>query len=490
MRSERAETMAVSEVVKRLAMAHPEVAVTLTTGERTGLRLPACPATLAGGVDGLLQRLGRLMGREFMADALPIAGERDGVALAGFAGLPTLHRGDAAQQYLFVNGRPVRDKLLVGAVRAAYGDLVPRGRHPLLALFVTLDPSRVDVNVHPQKSEVRFRDPGAVRALIVGGLAQALDASGHRASTRGGAAALDALVARAAAAGATTVAGTATTGAAVGPMPVARPVVDRRPSWQGRPAPRHAAGFAEAMQAPFVLDTPRSVPATSPPATAAIPEPADARDRPLGVARAQLHRAYIVAETATSVVIVDQHAAHERLVYERMKAMLAAGGVERQGLLIPAVVELDPDEADLLVAAAATLAAAGLVLDGFGPGAVVVREVPALLGPGFDRAAAGEGGIAGLVREIAAALTGSADAREAPSEGDAGTAVLTDRLERVCASMACHGSVRAGRRLTLPEMDALLREMEATPRSGQCNHGRPTYVELPLADVERLFGRR
>jgi len=464
MRSERAETMAVTETVKRLAMANPSVGFTLTTGERTGLRLPACPA----GPDGLLQRLGRIMGADFMADALAIAGERDAVALSGFAGLPTLHRPDTSLQFLFVNGRPVRDKLLVGAVQAAYGDMVPRGRHPLMALFVTLDPHAVDVNVHPAKTEVRFRDAGAVRSLIIGGLRHALEAAGHRSSASGGAAAVEALVAAAERGGVNGQTGT--------PPKFSQP------------------GFAEAFQAPFSYNGPAfgepgayarpSVAAATvdaPPASgpAQYAPASDAAQQPLGTARAQLHATYIVAETATSVIIVDQHAAHERLVYERMKAMLANGGVARQGLLIPIVVELDPTEAELIASEAEALAALGLVVEGFGQGAVVVREVPALLGHQTNR-----GGIEGLIRDLAASL--------AAESGDSNTAVgpLTERLEAMCSLYACHGSVRAGRRLTIDEMNALLREMEATPRSGQCNHGRPTYVELKVSDIERLFGRR
>jgi DNA mismatch repair protein MutL len=432
LKSERAENQAVSEAVKRLAMAHPEIGISLATGERTGLRLPRASAT----PEGLLGRLGRIMGREFMADALPIDAERDGARITGFAGLPTLHRPDPGQQFLFVNGRPVKDKLLVGAVRAAYGDLIPRGRYPLLALFVAVAPADVDVNVHPTKAEVRFRDSGRVRALLVSALAHALEAAGHRASARGGAMTVEALAAP------------PRSGAEGGA---------RSPSRQG---------FAEALQAPFgALDEPSA-------STSAHEEPAaaDLLDRPLGAARAQLHETYIVAQTRHSVVIVDQHAAHERLVYERMKRMLANGGVARQGLLIPAVVELAADEASALLDKAAELGELGLVVEGFGPAAVVVRETPALLG---------DTDVDGLVRDLAAEIL-------AEDEGFA----LRDRLEAVCSRMACHGSVRAGRRLTAEEMNALLREMEATPYSGQCNHGRPTYVELKLTDIERLFGRR
>lgn len=466
LKSERAENMAALEAVRRIAMANPEIAFTMTTGERASLKLPATDTT----PDGLLARLGRIMGRDFMDDALAIAGERDGVRLQGFAGLPTLHRGDQSQQYLFVNGRPVKDRLLVGAVRAAYGDLIPKGRFPLLALFVTLDPRAVDVNVHPTKAEVRFRDAAAVRSLIIGGIRHALEEAGHRASAQGGAATIDALVASLAAGG-DAVAGAATpytTGA-----PRSADFVTSSTGWAGAPRSfvphrpsRHQAGFAEAMQAPFAaIDQPSADTAAD-----AAPLSDDVLDRPLGAARAQLHETYIVAQTRHSVVIVDQHAAHERLVYERLKAALASGGVVRQGLLIPVVVNLGAEEVDALGERAEELAELGLVLEPFGEGAVAVREVPALIG---------NGDVAGLVRDLAAEIL---------SEGQ--SFALKERLEAVASRMACHGSVRAGRRLTAEEMNALLREMEGTPYSGQCNHGRPTYVELKLSDIERLFGRR
>ena len=313
LKSERAENQAVSEVVKRLAMAHPHVGFALTTGERTGLRLPR----EASDADGLLQRLGRIMGREFMADAVPVAGEREGVSVSGFAGLPTLHRPDVAQQFLFVNGRPVKDKLLIGAVRAAYGDLIPRGRHPLLALFVSLPPQEVDVNVHPAKVEVRFRDSGRVRSLLVNALAAALHAAGHRASAANGVSALQELRPNV--------------------VPFERPRGAYYPPARGA----MAFGLAEAMQAP--LDVVGAPSADARAFTAPVAEAL--QDRPLGAARAQLHENYIVAQTRDGVIIVDQHAAHERLVYERLKAMLAEGGVARQGLLVPVVVELGEDEA-------------------------------------------------------------------------------------------------------------------------------------------------
>ena len=455
LKSERTENMAVVDVVRRLAMAHPDVGFTLTTGDRASHRFGACKA----GADGLLERLGAVMGREFLADAVPVAHERNGISLAGFAGLPTLHRADASHQYLFVNARPVRDKLLLGAIRAAYGDLLVRGRFPLLALFVTLDPREVDVNVHPAKAEVRFADGGGVRSLIVNGVASALAASGHRASARGGVEALAVL------------AGAAGAGAQAQGFDES---ASRSTGWAGQrtasrytpDSPRLPRGLGEAMQAPFAHMDVASV--DHGPAAAA---PADhLLTRPLGAARAQLHETYIVAQTATSVVIVDQHAAHERLVYQAMKAMLANGGVARQGLLIPIIVELDADEAAGLLERADDWLKLGLAIEGFGAGAVCVREVPALLG---------DCDVAGIVRDLASGVATEGDSR-----------VLEDRLEAVCSTFACHGSVRAGRRLTAPEMNALLRQMEATPHSGQCNHGRPTYVELQLADIERLFGRR
>ena len=436
MKSERAENQAIADIVKRLAMAHPDITFALTTGERAGLRLLAeTPDS-----QGMLARLGRIMGAEFIADALRIDAAREGVRLTGFAGLPTLHRAFPDQQFLYVNGRAVRDKLLGGAVRAAYGDLLPKGRHPLLALFVDLDPAVVDVNVHPAKAEVRFRDGALVRGLMVGGLREVLAAAGHRASVSN--------------------AGEALTRLAAPPM-----TMRRAGAW-----PVHSTlppGFAEAAQAP--LDGLNVPSGRTEPTAPASPGPA-AIAAPLGAVRAQLHETYIVSQTGDSIVIVDQHAAHERLVYERMKAALAADGVPRQGLLIPEIVELDEADAERLDERAGELARLGLTIERFGRGAVMVREVPGLLG---------DTDVRGLVRDLADEL------RE---DGEA--CALADRLYAIASRMACHGSVRAGRQLTQQEMSALLREMERTPNSGQCNHGRPTYIELKLSDIERLFGRR
>ena len=443
MKSARSERDQAVDAVRRLAMAWPGISFTVIGDEdRVLLRLPALAPDLAGGDAQAARRarLASLIGRDFADNALTILAEREGVRLTGLAGLPTLNRATARDQYLFVNGRPVRDKLLVGAVRGAYQDFLARDRHPLVALFLDLPEEEVDVNVHPAKAEVRFRDAGQVRGLIVGALRQALAAAGHRASTTTAAAAFSAF----------------------------RPGQPQT-GWNA-PAAALRSGLAEAAaeyQAPLGEGLGLDLPAAPPPAAA---ENAAALAYPLGAARAQLHDTYIVAQTASGIVIVDQHAAHERLVYERMKASLAETGVKRQMLLLPEVVELDEAAAARLAARAAELAELGLALEPFGTGAVLVREVPALLG---------ETDVQGLVRDLADELAELGDAL-----------ALKEKLEEVCGTLACHGSVRAGRRLTQAEMDALLRQMEATPHSGQCNHGRPTYVELGLADIERLFGRR
>jgi DNA mismatch repair protein MutL len=431
MKSERAEAMAIAEEVKRQAMAHEAVGFSLDLDGRKALRLIA----ETPGPDGRLKRLAAVLGADFEANALMLDQVREGVRLSGFAGLPTYSRGNAAHQYLFVNGRPVRDRLLAGALRAAYADYLARDRHPTAALYVDLEPELVDINVHPAKAEVRFRDPALVRGLIIGALRHALAGAGHRAST--------------------TVAAAALGGFRMGAGPRGFSAWSAG-GWSPQASPPDLPGFAEpSARAEFV-------------ATSA--EVIDPTAFPLGAARAQVHETYVVAQTTDGIVIVDQHAAHERLVYERMKAELEAGGVARQVLLLPEVVELDPAEAERVARAADELAKLGLIIEPFGPGAILVRETPALLG---------ETDATGLIRDIAddIAENGSALA-------------LAERLQAVCSTMACHGSVRAGRRLTAAEMNALLRQMEATPHSGQCNHGRPTYVELKLADIEKLFGRR
>ena len=453
---DRTEAEAVREVVRRLAMSRPDVAFTLAGEERA----PVTFAATLPGAAGRLARLGDVLGAEFRTNAVEIAAEREGVRVEGFAALPTLARANALGQYLFVNDRPVRDKLLLGAVRAAYADYLPRDRHPLVALFVALDPRDVDVNVHPAKAEVRFRNAGLVRALIVQALKAGLAREGTRAATTGGAATIAAL------------------------RPAAAPL---RRAWDWRrslarpPDPRAArvsgvlsgaVGFGEAAQAAFEVGPPaadlRGDLAEE--ADAAFASSAQGHDHPLGAARAQVHETYIVAQTRDALVIVDQHAAHERIVYEKLKAAIGQTGVARQILLIPEIVDLDEAEVERLLAHGDELARYGVVLEPFGPGAVALRETPALLGE-IDGA--------GLVRDLA----------EHISEWDEALP-LERRLMAVASAMACHGSVRAGRRLKPEEMNALLREMERTPNSGQCNHGRPTYVELKLADIERLFGRR
>jgi DNA mismatch repair protein MutL len=448
LKSDRSEGEAIREAVRRLAMSRPEVAFTLAGEERA----PVTWAAALPGASGRLARLADILGGEFRANAVEVRGGNGSLAIEGYAALPTLSRANSLGQYLFVNGRPVRDKLLIGVVRAAYADYLPRDRHPIAALFVTLDPREVDVNVHPAKAEVRFRDGGLVRSLLIRALQDALAREGQRAASTGGSATIAAF-----------------RGAAL----------PRRADWDWRQSParpigpgggviaargHNIAGFAQAAQAAFDVGAPAADARSG-----EVAEP-DGFDRPLGAARAQVHATYIVAQTREGIVIVDQHAAHERIVYERLKAALANTGVARQILLIPDIVELDAADVARLVARAEELARYGLAIEPFGPGAVAVRETPALLGE-IDAAA--------LLRDLA----------EHMAEWDE-TLPLERRLMHVAATMACYGAVRAGRRLKGEEMNALLREMETTPNSGQCNHGRPTYVELKLTDIERLFGRR
>jgi DNA mismatch repair protein MutL len=455
LKTDRTEAEAIRDVVRRLAMSRPDVAFTLAGEERAPVTWTATWGAALPGPSGRLARLGDVLGPDFRANAAEVRGGRDGLAIEGFAGLPTYSRANALGQYLFVNGRPVRDKLMLGAVRGAYADYLPRDRHPVVALFVTVDPREVDVNVHPAKAEVRFRDPGLVRASIVRVLLDALARETQRAATTGGAATVEAL-------------------RATQRPDAARP----RGGWDWRrspaaPAPSSfaaralaGAGFASSAQAAFDVGAP-SADVRAAPAEQLVP---DQVEQPLGAARAQLHETYIVAQTRDGIVIVDQHAAHERLVYERMKEALEQTGVARQILLIPEIVELEEADVERLVARAGELARYGLVIEPFGPGAVAVRETPGLLGEIDARA---------MLRDLAEHL----------AEWDEALP-LERRLMHVAATMACHGSVRAGRRLKPEEMNALLRDMEATPNSGQCNHGRPTYVELKLADIERLFGRK
>jgi DNA mismatch repair protein MutL len=454
---DRTEAEAVREVVRRLAMSRPDVAFTLAGEGRT----PLTYAAALPGAAGRLARLGAVLGADFRSNCVEIAAQREGVTVEGFAALPTLTRANALAQYLFVCGRPVRDKLLLGAVRAAYADYLPRDRHPVVVLFVSLDAREVDVNVHPAKAEVRFRNAGLVRMLIVSALKAALTRAGLRTATTGGAATIAAFRSSPSAAGQAEWEGGSGWDWRRSPA---------RPSDPGRfLAPLDSV--ARVHQAASAVGDPdwRGGPAAFAAPESAVPS-SDVLDHPLGAARAQIHETYIVAQTGDGFVIVDQHAAHERIVYERLKVAMEKSGVARQILLIPEIIELDEADVERLVDRAGELARYGVVLEAFGPGAVALRETPSLFGE-IDGAA--------LVRDLV----------EHMSEWDE-TLPLERRLMQVASSMACHGSVRAGRRLKPEEMNALLREMEATPNSGQCSHGRPTYVELKLRDIERLFGRR
>lgn len=431
LRSERSETMAVTDTIKRLAMAEPGVAFTLSDtsdgGDRVLFRADAAAS--------LADRLASVLGRDFAANALPIDATRDGFRLTGHAGLPTYSRGNSVHQYLFVNGRPVLDKMLTGALRGAYMDVLSKDRHAVAALFVTCDPVLVDCNVHPAKTQVRFRDAGIVRGLIVSGLRHALAQAGHRASTT---------------------VSDATLGAMTPERPAAPIYQMDRPSFGARATAYTAQmpGFAEAPSA-----------RVEPPVETTTDAP---EALPLGAARAQMHENWILSQTETGMIIVDAHAAHERLVYEKLKAQMRDHGIRAQALLIPEVIDVGA-MADRLLEL--DLSKLGLSLDAFGPGTIAVRETPAILGNCSAKA---------LVQDLI---------EELEEDESAAPLSLQSKLDAILSRMACHGSVRTGRRMSAPEMNALLREMEATPHSGQCNHGRPTYVELKMTDIERLFGR-
>jgi DNA mismatch repair protein MutL len=434
LKTERTETAAIVDVVKRLAMAHPGARFSLSADSGALFDYPPCG-------DDSARRIFQILGEDFAANAFRLEAEREGVKLSGLAGLPTYSRGNAQMQYVYVNGRPVRDKLFAGAIRAAYLDFLSHDRHPVVALFIDCDPRSVDVNVHPAKAEVRFADPGLVRGLVVGALKQALAEKSHRSADTNTRAAIDVL-------------------ARGNGAPYRAPAPA---NWSLPRSPYAPAGLEDQPQAAFDAGAPMAD-------ARAHETPAQEPQSPLGAARAQLHETYIIAQTQDGLVIVDQHAAHERIVYEKLKRQRESAGVARQMLLIPAVVDLDESRMNALAPAIDELAALGLALETFGPGAVLVRETPALLG---------EVDCKRLVEDIADILAEEGDARG-----------LSRRLDHVLATCACHHSVRAGRRLSAPEMNALLREMETTPGAGQCNHGRPTYIELKLADIEKLFGRR
>jgi len=474
LKSDRAETAAITDVVRRLALAEPEIRFELSGPDRS--------TTVFEAARTMGERIGQIVSEEFADNAITLDAEREEVRLSGLAGLPTFSRGNSLQQYLFVNGRPVRDKMLVSALRGGYADVMAKDRHPVAVLFLTLDPALVDVNVHPAKADVRFRDPGLVRGLIVGALRQAFAESGLRASSEGTAGLMARMRANAEsvqpaprrfdgfAPGGFSAPRQADYDPGASPFrPFSPNATDtlERPAWGDSAAASRSApsGFAETLR-------PEQDEGELPSAPVEVREPAReaAEDYPLGAARTQLHGNYIVAETDKGLVLVDQHAAHERLVYEALKTAIHGRALPSQGLLIPEIVDLSEDDAERLAEHAESLEQLGLTIERFGPAAVAVRATPAILG---------QTDIAKLVRDLADELAefGTAD-------------TVSSRIDHVAATIACHGSVRSGRALKLDEMNALLREMERTPGAGQCNHGRPTFIELGLADIEKLFGRR
>ncbi|MBL4804336.1 MAG: DNA mismatch repair endonuclease MutL [Alphaproteobacteria bacterium] len=451
LKTDRAESMAIKDTITRLAMANPDIGFTMTHDGKSSLKLPRS-------LDPQ-ERMRAILGREFGENAMEINAEREGIHLSGFASLPTLHRATMQHQYLFVNGRAVRDKLLHGCVRAAYMDVLHSGRHPLVALFVNIAPEDVDVNVHPAKAEVRFSDPGLMRGLIISALKHALNEHGHKASRSVG----DAMLSKFRPANSTP------------NLPLHRGSSPPVPSYYAHGGSQ--GNLAEALQNDYA-SSPQLPPASamfeSAPAAKADQFVEDAPQEqafPLGAARGQVHENYIIAQNENGLVIVDQHAAHERLVYERFKKQVAENGVEKQGLLAPEIVDLDEGDCQRLLDYAPQLSKLGLEIESFGKNAIAVQSVPALLGQRAD--------VQGLLRDLADEI-----AERDTAEG------LEEQINAVLSTMACHGSVRSGRRMNAQEMNALLRQMEDTPLSGQCNHGRPTYIELSLADIERLFGRR
>ena len=431
LRSDRAEAKSISDTIRRLAMAEPSISFTLRdmATERIVLQVQAEQGDM---FDALRGRLGQIMGNTFIENAITVDAEREGICLTGFAGLPTYSRGSAISQFLFVNGRPVRDKLLLGGLRGAYSDLLPRDRHPVVALFVECEPERVDVNVHPAKAEVRFRDPGIVRGLIVSGLRQSMAQAGHRTATTLADVALGKFEAQ--------------TKSRVYQM-------DRV---------GNSFGYAASRENETIFDV-------QPSARTETEYQTETQNTPLGAARAQLHENYIISQTDQGLIIVDAHAAHERLLYEKLKAQLNNSRVLSQALLIPEVITLPEDEILLLLEQSDVLSKLGLTVEAFGQGAVSVQTIPAILG---------QINVKKLVFDIVDELSDGGSIHS-----------LNSKIETILSRVACHGSVRTGRRMQADEMNALLREMESTPYSGQCNHGRPTYVSLSMTDIAKLFGR-
>ena len=452
LKTDRTETGRTIEVIRRIAMVNPNISFTLNDGTRTNIRFNGAQGNLP---NIQLSRIGEVLGRDFEENSLLIEAEREGFILTGYAGLPTLNKRTSSHQFLFVNGRPVQDKLLYGAVRAAYSDFLAYDRHPFVVLFLNAPGSTLDVNVHPAKSEVRFQEPGLVRGLFIGGLKKALTEAGYQTSSTISNAALGILN--------KSISKISPTGV----RSSGQSYKTREPS-QNNYLP---SSFADSEIAYGHLDL-NSAPMarTDSPSHQSSESLNEIASFPLGAAQAQLHKNYIVAQTNEGLVIVDQHAAHERLVYEKMKIDLKEGGIKRQVLLIPEVVDLENIKIQRILELKDDFARLGLILEKFGEGAILVREIPSILG---------DINVKNLVLDIADEL-----------EEFGSSTILEDKLGHICGTIACHSSVRSGRTLRVEEMNALLREMEATPHSGQCNHGRPTYVELKLSDIEKLFGRR
>ncbi len=459
LKTDRAEANSITDVVKRTILGHPHIHFSVSGNDRQSSEYPALI-----GEDASTKRMAQVLGEEFIENGLLIDAEREGVLLKGVSSLPTYNRGNALHQFFYVNGRSIKDKQITGAIRGAYMDFLSRYRHPVCCLFLEIDPALVDVNVHPAKSEVRFRDSGLVRGLIVGALREAIASAGHRSSNEGGRDMLGAFQLQD-----TSVQSSVQTGHSSNPSRYQGGGIQNH-NWQQSPfrpvqdvSSNSPSGFGESPQQGFDVTAAPS---------ADIREAGDVHYQqalPLGAARAQLHENYIITQTDDGLVIVDQHAAHERLVYEKMKAQMARDGINGQMLLIPDIVELPEEDVNRLLDHADGLQKFGLSIESFGPGAVAVRETPAILGEIDSHAL-----LQDLVDEIGE--WGSSD-------------LVSEKVDYVAATMSCHGSIRSGRRLKPQEMDQLLRDMEATPNSGQCNHGRPTYVELKLKDIERLFGR-